>query len=72
MVAILDLCRPTLGMMKGSNAEMIIFNAFLTPENMRVDTKTKLVRILDDEIQVKIGTNGTIWNLCKLGIFPLD
>ncbi len=48
MAAILDLCK--LGMMKGSKAEMVIANVFLTPDNMGADTKIKFIRISDDEI----------------------
>ncbi len=56
MTAILDLCK--LGSMEGSDAEMIVFSAFLDPENTGVDTKMKLIRVSHDEIQVKIGSNG--------------
>ena len=48
MAAILNLCK--LGMRKGSNAEMVVINIFLTPENMGVDTKIKFIRVSDDEI----------------------
>ncbi len=48
MAAILNLCK--LGMTKGSNAEMVVINIFLTPENMGVDTKIKFIRVSDDEI----------------------
>ena len=59
MAAILDLRK--LGMMKGSNDEMIVINVFVTPENISVecvDTKMKFIRGSDDEIEVKIDSNG--------------
>ncbi len=56
MAAILDLCK--LGMMKGFYAEMNVISVFLAPKNMGVDTKIKFIRVLDNEIQVKIGSNG--------------
>ena len=56
MVDILDLCK--LGMMKRSNAAMIVINVFLAPENMDVVTKIKFIRVSDDEILVKTGNNG--------------
>ena len=42
MAAILDLSK--LGIMKGSNDEMIVINVFLAPENMGVYTKMKFIR----------------------------
>ena len=48
MAAILNLCK--LGMMKGSNDEMLVINVFVTPENIGVDTKMKFIRVSDDEV----------------------
>ena len=48
MAAILDLCK--LGMMKGSNDEMLVINVFVTPENIGVDSKLKFIRVSDDEV----------------------
>ncbi len=51
MATILDLCK--LGIMEGSDAEMVVISAFLDPENMDVDTKMQFTQVSDDEIQVK-------------------
>ncbi len=48
MAAILDLCK--LGMMKGSNNEMLVINVFLAPENIGVDTKMTFIKVSDDEL----------------------
>ncbi len=44
--------------MERYDTEIIVINVFLAPESMGVDTKIKFIRFLDNEIQVKIGSNG--------------
>ncbi len=64
MAAISELCK--LGIMEGSNAEMIVISAFLDPENIGVDTKMKFIRVSHDEIQVKIGSNGSHFGFMQI------
>ena len=45
-------------MMHGSGDKMAVTNIFLDPENMTVDTKIYLLRVLDEEIQALQGQNG--------------
>ncbi len=64
MAAILDLCK--LDMMKGFYAETNVISVFLASENMGIDTKIKLIRVSDNDIQVKIGSNFDIFGFMQI------